>query len=153
MTLSEYIETIAAAMSTPVTFKEGKEWEVNLELDNVEVFPVLYFRNYLTATYTRDRAGRILYADYPLTVELMSKQEYLDDTTGELDDTIFDTLTTLMHEFEKRLYLSSEYQTVADQTALQQYSVLAFRDKYDVIVAGVQMNATIRLFLGEDSCL
>ena len=153
MTLSDYIETIAGAMSTPVTYKEGKEWEVNLELDNVEVFPVLYFRNYLTATYTRDRAGRILYADYPVTVELMSKQDYLDDTTTTLDDSIFATLSILAQEFIKRIYLSSEYQTVADQTGLQQYSMLAFRDKYDVIVAGMQINATIRLYLGEDSCI
>ena len=153
MTLSDYIESIAAAMSTAVTFKEGKEWEVNLELDNVEVFPVLYFRNYLTATYTRDRAGRILYADYPITIELMQKQDYLDDRTDSLDDAIFETLSTLAQEFIKRMYLSNEYQTVAAQTGLQQYSMLAFRDKYDVVVAGIQLNATIRLFLDEDSCI
>ena len=152
MTLSDYIENISNQLSTTVTYEEGKEWEVNLELDNIETFPVLYFRNYLSATYTRDRAGRILYADYPITIEIMSKQNYLDDTTSNLDDTIFNSLTLLANEFIARVYASSEYQTPANQVSNQVYNLLAFRDKYDVIVAGIQLTTTLRLYLGEDSC-
>lgn len=153
MTLSDYIKTIAGTMSTPVTFMQGTEWETNINLDNTTVFPVLYFRNYLTATYTRDRAGRILYADYPITIDFMQKQDELDEETSDLDNDVFSVLNDLANEFLKRIYNSSEYQAVANQQGQQQYNILAFRDRYDVIVAGMQLNASIRLDLGDDSCV
>lgn len=153
MTLSTYLETIASNLSTSVTFREGTEWEINLDLDNVQTFPVLYFLNYLTGTYTRDRAGRILYADYPVTLDFMQKMDEYDEPSSDLDTEVFEQMATLAQEFLKRVYNSSEYQDVAAQVASQTYNITAFRDRHDVIVAGVQLNLTLRLHLGEDSCI
>lgn len=154
MTIADYIENIASAISSPpITYIEGKVWEANYALDNVSVFPVIYFRNFLTASYTFSKAGGLLYADYPISIEFLLQQDELDEQGSSIDDTIINTLTPLANEFIKRIYESDEYQNVAAQSDNQQFNLLYFRDRYDVIVGGIELNTTIRLLIDSTTCL
>lgn len=154
MTIAEYIEGIVGAISSPPnTFIEGTIWEANRELDYTSVFPVIFFRNFLTADYTYSKGGRILYADYPISIDFISKQDEFDEVAKDIDTNIIKILIPIVNEFIQRVYQSTEYQDVAEQTNNQKWSPLYFRDRYDVISGGIELNTTIRLILDDQICL
>ena len=153
MTIAQYIESIANALSTPNTFLQGKAWETNIDMDFVEVFPCVVFRNYFTSSFTLGRDGKARWQDYPITVEFHLLEDELDMETSDIEDEIFAILLPVVDEFVKRIYESTEYQVVDQQVSNQNGSVLYFRDEKDVITAGLQLNLTVRLRLQNTVCL
>jgi hypothetical protein len=154
MTISDYIKTIVDAISSPShTYIEGKVWEANQQLDTITTFPVIYFKNFLTASYTYSKSGRILYADYPVSIEFLMKQDELDQHGSDIDDEIIEALIPTVNQFIQRVYQSTEFQDVAEQTNNQTWQPLYFRDRYDIISAGIEVNTNIRLILDSQICL
>lgn len=153
MTIAQYIESIANQLSVPNTFLQGKAWEVNIDVDQTTIFPVVEYGTYLQYSVTRGKDGKARFEDYPVVIRFHLLQDELDMESKDIDTEIFTQLEPLGQEFEKRIYNSSQYQVVAQQSDSQLFNYSYFRDETDEITAGLQLSGTIRLRLQETFCV
>jgi hypothetical protein len=139
MTIREYVENIANALSIEYDESDIHELLINLEdISDLTGFPVCHYDPFTITDFSKSRGRRFKFQKESLVLNFIDIQPNLDDKAIDLR-TIIDNLEDQAHTFVSKIESSVNWQEVGDQDTGISYQLRREREKFDSICVVVTL--------------